>query len=125
MKAVIALILVLGTLPCSSGPSESEAKKFLADQGNKRGQYRVVGFEKTNATSSKERYAMEYKASLECLVADSSPSAIRSHGAFGDFGLMHCYEVGKRIDVNGTIYFDLTENGWRINPSMSGLSETR
>jgi hypothetical protein len=111
MKVVATLLLVIGTLACSSAPSESEAKKFLDEQGLKSGQYRVVALKKTNAKISKDLYSLEYEANLECMVAEPSYGAFRDHRAFGDFSLMNCDKVGRRIAVHGTINFEITENG--------------
>jgi hypothetical protein len=129
--AAIVLLLLLG---CSSGPSSSAAEEFLREKINKEseGRIKLVSFSKTNGQEAAPMgipsYKLDYEAEIEflddCRWGTASGSnwrgdfyvfpAEQGPGYFG--GLYPPFRQatkGSRTKVLGSVIFQKTEAGWR------------
>ena len=95
--------------PKESIPSESLAVNYINSIGKTA--FKVKSFKKTNGINNPMGYKMEYEFELECLKRNieelpSIPGIIRQH---------RCEQAGQTSKHEGYLYFENTENGWRVS----------
>lgn len=127
---LLAVILLLTLLGCSSGPSSSAAEEFVREKINKEseGKIKLVSFSKTNGQEAAPMgipsYKLHYEAEIEFL-DDCRWGTEDSSGWRGDFEVFPVGVVtlsyppfreatkGSRTKVRGSVIFEKTEAGWR------------
>ncbi len=112
---------------CSSLPSEPDARKALEEKIIKESEGNIVllEFNKTNGIKDgEEGYTLEFNALIEFKERGSKSELFGSSGYnFSNFKLvdflgMKSFEKGSQVKLEGKIYFEKTENGWRPHEEM-------
>ena len=112
---------------CSSLPSEAEARKALEEKINKESEGNIVllEFNKTNGIKDgEEGYTLEFNALIEFKERGSKSEYYGSNGYnFSNFKLvdflgMKTFKKGSQVKLEGEMYFEKTENGWRPREEM-------
>ena len=103
------LVVLFLFAACSSTPSESEGRKFLEDKGAEKKLYTVKSFTKTNGINDERTYTMEYEAEVECLQPGALVISASSY-------MIPCEKKGQSVKLKSKLFFEKTDNGWRVKP---------
>lgn len=117
---VISICIIL--IGCSTKPSDSEAQKliehFIQEESN--GLIKLVNLTKTGEGKGVNFYVLNYEAEIE-FIDDcywerglAGEQTFKSRKEMLGFLLKESVKKGQRKRMTGTLHFEKTERGWRV-----------